>query len=410
MTLSELTDFVCTTIQQTEAVDRAACKMYFKLRHQMLWQLALWKDSLVSYTQTIASTGYDPATSTWLPTRQILEVAPIITHVIALRTDDRKMSVQSQEYYYCRDIDAFNNSGSTVEYVLLPPAVLDFDTAQDISVLCAETSDEGSILQTTSLSSDGITESELSTSLSPRRSLLGSVLTILSASKLAGTGDVILGTPPEVFLVASAMTDGSTISFGVNTTDPGEAQLSLTVGQSGILSVTVGDNLFVFFNGIFIGPAYPVTSTVGTLSVGDPDMSGNRFTFTAGTGTNIATMAATDTNMAKRQRLQLIGAYPDGLVLRVLGKRTCPRLTDDNDEPAIVGSEPCLIAAAMSDMLKRERQYGKAIAMATQEFGPTLDILKKEQTAQQAFRKRLVPVGGFGDANAFIGPAGYTIW
>lgn len=87
------------------------------------------------------------------------------------------------------------------------------------------------------------------------------------------------------FIVAQQVTDGSILSVGVNSSNPLDAQLSLGFLQTGVLAVSVGDNLFMFFDGVFIGPVYTVVNTAGTLIVHDPDHEGNRFDFTsAGSG------------------------------------------------------------------------------------------------------------------------------
>lgn len=402
MTLADLVSFVCTTVNQTEASDIAACKMYFKLRHQMLWQLALWKDSLISYTATIATGNYNPVSSAWLPTRQILQVAPIITHVVSARTADRKLSVQSQEWFYCRDIDSFMNQGTVLDYVTLPPAVWDFDTAVDVGSWCTAAADAGSPTSAVTIGADGFTETENNIVLSIAGQDLGSLLTIESFSKGVTTGPVQIGQfTPAPFSFTLTYKGGSfPLHVAANSTNLADAIANY--GPSGgtlTIPVSAGDVLHFWVD----TSLSPNTYTVGLAGELLVDATVNfLFNPTADVSqTSIVSMQAADTVSPRRQRIQLVGSVASNTVLRILGKRTCPRLTNDNDEPAITGSEICLIPAVHADMLKRERQYGKAVTMATQEFGPTLDALKKEQTAQQSFKKRLVPVDGFSGGNAY---------
>jgi hypothetical protein len=402
MILSDMVDLVCTTISQTEATDRTACKMYFKLRWKMLWALAMFKDSLVSYTQTISSEGYDATASTWLPTRRILLVHPLITHVVAARTDGQKLSVQSPELFYCRDLDVFNNQGALADFILLPPRVWSFDTAQSLVIAASSESDAGSVAIVDTVESDGITEDSTSVSLSTDNAALGSILDIEAVSKVSGSGSVQIGTLTEAALVFTVtyIAPLEVLGVTVNSLNPADVVATFNQNDSQAISVSLGDVIRFVYDGIMAGTSYTVVGA-GTLTV--TAAGAYSFAATADTLNAIITLGATDTVASKRQRIQLIGGYANGTVLRVLGKRTCPRLTNDNDEPTIPGAELCLIPAVHADMLKKERQYGKAIAMVEKEFGPMLETLMKEQTVQQANKKRLVPVDGFGGANAFRG-------
>lgn len=120
-------------------------------------------------------------------------------------------------------------------------------------------------------------------------------------------------------------------------------------------------------------------------------------------GLTILTIGSDPKNAPKHQRLQFFGAMPKNAVIRVLGKANPPSFLLDGDEPGLTGVENCLLAFVQSDMLQRERQYGKAQAVQA-EAVQLLEQLKREQVAQQANNKRLIPEDGYG--GGVWGPTG----
>jgi hypothetical protein len=406
MTLSELSSFICGTVSQREATDLAACKGYLTQRHKMLWQDQLWKDSLVEYEQTITSLNYDASSSTWLPTRQILLLAPIVGQVVAMRTRDRSMGPQSSEYYYRRELDVFQNQGSAAEYRLLSPVVWDFDTAQNVSVVSTDSADAGSPARATTIADDGMTETARAIVLSQSGQSLGSVQTLEFFSKIATQSQVDFGissAPVFAFTAENAyqfMSPPGILGIAVNSNQAIDISYNILQGARATINVNVGDVLY------FFAPALVGSYTVlegGALSVTDGFVVS--FVPTPISMDTIVALSAADTAAQRRQRVQIIGGVADNTILRILGKRICPTFENDSDEPAITGCENALIAFAMADMYRRERQVGKAQATA-QEGAALLAQLVKEQTSQQAFKKRFVPSDGFGGANAFTGPGG----
>jgi hypothetical protein len=157
MNLDDLANFVCGKVNQTETEDVAACKGFLKRRFLLLWAHALWKDSLVSYTQTIspASADYTPV-STWLPTKGVLLVPALIERVIAVRNDKRKLNVQRPEYYYRIDYDAFSKTGDPTDFVLQAPCVWEFDTQYSLTLRRDVASDADAVVTVDTLDSDGV--------------------------------------------------------------------------------------------------------------------------------------------------------------------------------------------------------------------------------------------------------------
>jgi len=134
MTLSELAAVICGKLNQTEPDDIALCKTFLKLRFKMIWQDQLWKDSLFEYTQTLTSQGYALG-NTWLPTVRTLVLPPIFTHVVAVRTDKRRLGVESSEHFYRMDFDSFTATGDPTQFRLLSPVVMQFDSPSAIIIL-----------------------------------------------------------------------------------------------------------------------------------------------------------------------------------------------------------------------------------------------------------------------------------
>lgn len=319
MTLDELAEHICQTVNQTEPEDITFCKELLAIEQKTLWREALWKDSLVEYTQTLSDSGYTSA-STWLPDKQILLVPKDISHVVAVRTDLAKMNVQSSEFFYRRDYDSFANGGTPVDYRLLSPCVWEGDAARLFALYTTATGDSGVVDY---LASDGV--------------------------NITRATDSNIQTPLEF---TTERIEGASVVCAATAT---------LADQGGGFSTELAEP----------GGSFP-----------------------------------------KRQRIQMIGAMNGTTNLRVLGKRVCPSFSEDGDEPAITGSDRFLIAAATAGMYRRERQVGKAVAIAQGEGGPLLDQLKREQCVQQAHYKQLVPEGGFGEVNdALWGTATYpTTW
>lgn len=130
MTLAEMAAHVCGKINQSEPNDMAACKGYLKMRHELVWNDQLWKDSLYAYEYTLNTTGYT-ADKSWMPLKQIMLVRPEIQKVVAVRTAARKLNVQASTQFYRADFNAFAHSGSTVDFEVLSRCVWEFDTGSE---------------------------------------------------------------------------------------------------------------------------------------------------------------------------------------------------------------------------------------------------------------------------------------
>lgn len=397
MTLAQLADFICTKVNQTEAEDLAACKDFLKRRHEMLWHEALWKDSLVQYTQTLSPDGYT-VSSTWLPDKGVLLCPTIIDRVLAARIADRKLNVQRPEYYYRIDYDSFSKTGNATEFVLLPPCVWEWESAQTVGLTPANAADADQELVCDLLSADNIGVDRSSITLQPETVAAGSTERVDSISKLATSGAVMI----SVGTVQNIIPDGTAYFSPVITPSAYSYTLSgLVAGQTyGFYAgnaVRLRNSSFqtvLTTSGTFVadGNDYYLSGPTYSDALPAPTVAITAQVYTA--GTTVSTMAAAALGATKRQRIRLMEIPADDVTIRVLGKRVCPTFSDDNDVPGINGVDNCLLAFAQADMLQRERQYGKAQAVQ-QEAGALLDQLKTLEMVQQAHNVSIQPGQGF---------------
>lgn len=390
MTLAELANLICTEVNQTETEDVAACKLFLQRGFAIIWQAALWKDSLFEYTQTLGAVADYTVSDTWLPTKNTLLLPVDISHVIAARTGTNKLNVESSEIFYRSDWDKFADAGTPRDYRLLPPCVWEFDTAQTLFRRALNVADVPlavvvDVFRSASNAKERVTATALglvdrvdsfSKAVTTAAVAIGGALTVYN---LPGGGQIGVGVDAAADDDFTAVADGGSLAVDANcgnTIDIAQ-QIPASGGQ------TFGE---------VVGQADgTVTSPFGVLTYNN-NSAGRTFV----AGAQILTLAAAETAMEKRQRIQLFGSVTSGTVIRVLGKIKPPTFSADADEPALTGCEDALLAFAQARMLRRERQYAKAGGMM-QEAGALLEQLKKEQTVQQAYHKRLIPETGYGD-------------
>lgn len=395
MRLSDMADFICRKINQVQTEDVTACKSFLTRRHEMIWHESLWKDSLLQFTQTLSPTGYT-TDSTWLPAKGVLLCPTIIDRVLAVRNDDRKMGVQRMEYYYRIDYDSFAKQGKPSEFVLLPAAVWEWETPQDIIAYRAQ-ADNDKILSADLLDSDGIGVSRTSLTLNGTYTQLGTSERIDSVTGLARAQTVYLGAPGQCTVTNNVTMGLSTFDFYFVSEVPVGGSMSgytksgtLASGESAVMI----PNSYIVYTpeddpGILASSAVPG----GSLFMGGIAL-GVEFTFTYDEPSGGVVLLPAATSAPRRQRIRLVEIPTEEVTLRILGKRICPQFDSDNDEPAINGVTNCLLAFGQSDMLQRERQYGKA-QVVQQEAGALLDQLRKLEVVQQAHNISIQPSDGY---------------
>lgn len=381
MTLSDLATLICAKIGQQEANDLAACKDWLKRRHELLWHEVLWKDSLVQFTQTLSPDDY-AVTSTWLPTKGILLCHPIIERVLAARLDSRKLNVQRQEYYFRIDYDSFAKNGNPTEFVLLPPCVWEFEEAEDVVLARGDAGDSSITVVSDTLDSDQIGITRNQTLLAAATNDMATTERVDTLQKPTTTGAVSIG------LFGPNLIDGTfdAIEFIV--------PFTLTIGET--YEYTRGNELLIYANGVTKSADETFVATVASgYAFGGVDLSGQACTGILRTASQtMVTMAAADVNALRRQRIRLLEIPTEETTIRVLGKRTCPTFSGDNDEPAFPALTNCLIAFVHADMLQRSRRYGQAKEIQAEAVA-LLDQLKKIETVHQAHNVTIQPAQGY---------------
>ncbi len=398
MTLSELANFICGKVNQTETEDVAACKGFLTRRHDLIWQDALWKDSLVEYRQTLSADIADyTVASNWLPAKGVLLLPPIIQRVLAARTTLRALNVRRPEFFYRIDYDAFAKTGQAAQFILLPPCVWEWETAQTVLVQRSNT-DAALSLTADLLDSDGVGVTRSATVLTNDYTSLGSSERIDQVTKLAGSGAVSVGAPGVCTLVYPEYVGYLPLDWFMGATSFDEVRsedLVATLATGDVANVT--PNAYVAVISANTGGVPLDNQPVpGGANFGGRILLLEDYTFAINrdTPSGGATLAAADTNAKRRQRIRLVEIPDTQTTIRVLGKRSAPTFSADNDEPAIAGMENCLIAFAQADMYERDEtdptaKLTEAIAL--------LDQLKKIETVQQAHNSAIMPAAGYGE-------------
>lgn len=396
MTLLELAQYICGKVNQTEAEDVAACRQFLTRRHELIWHEDLWKDSLVEYRLTLdPDPDHYTVASPWLPAKGVLLLPPIIQRVMAVRTSRSKLNVQRQECYYRTDYDAFVNRGAPAEYVLLSPCVWEWNSGE-LLLVKREDMDGGQTLSADLLDSDSAGVSRATVSLAADWAELGQSERVDAVIKPTTNAAVSVGAAGPVTVQNN---DSQEWYFATGSSWANQSGQMVAAGATARLSRAA----FVFV-APSSGEAY-ATDQVATGAAWGGAVTYNGLTLSATRANPTgATLAASDTNAPRRQRVRLIHIPDRAVELRVLGKRRPPAFSAELDEPAIAGIENCLIAFGLADMLERDESHAEALGKF-QEATLLLDQLKRGERSQQAHHARVIPEHGYG-AGPF-GPGGW---
>jgi hypothetical protein len=409
MTLKEMAEFICGKVNQTEPEDIAACQGFLRRRHEMLWQDQLWKDSLAEYTQTLEQTGYTVG-SNWLPTKGVLLLPPGFDRILAVRTDSRSLRVQRPELLYRIDYDTFNKRGDLQDFVQLSACVWETERSNEFWLLFGDP-DKGVAVVADRLSSDGVTVSRVTRTLNDSRAILTTTDRLDTLTKPVTSGSfALIAFDPEADAVVSgagsAVVNGTYVRSGSLNGRPRYVKTGTTLeiawypgGAFGMLPQwTIADNppapsvatqYYHSLDNVSTPHAVTTWATGGISSGSVPVPS-------AMPAVGVLGLSAAVTNAPKRQRIRFVEKPDSSVTVRVLGKRSAPVFSADNDEPSISGATNTLLAFAQGDMLQRERQYGKAQALY-QEAMALFDQVKRLETVQQAHQTRIIPEGGYGE-------------
>jgi hypothetical protein len=404
MTLSQMVDYVCGKVSQTDTEDQAACRTFLQVRHDNAWTDQLWKDSVYSYSQIITPDDY-AVTDTWLPTKQVLLCASEFEHILAVRTSLRTLDIETPETFYRSNFDAFANTGDARQFLDLPRAAWEFDTAQTLYLNNAGATETTVILDTVG----------------------ADLITKVRTKQVVPSGVTVFGTNPVSRIDGFSKTTPSDGAVSISVSGSGIVTVAVDAGSSGAIDfawadsadqenaggrdrVTVGigqsatmlaqSGLFMVSFDAFGGPS-PITGVqvgaafTGTVTYSEPNVATALMTV-ASDLLPVITVAAAIATAPLRCRIQPVGTLPNPTTLRILGKAKLGTFEEDNDECLIAGMDKVLLEFGVADMWERERQMG----FAQQPFNrgvALLEQLKKVQVCQQAYNKRLIPSGGYGD-------------
>lgn len=412
MILNDLANLICTKVRQSETEDVAACKSFLTRRHEQIWNDQLWKDSLIDWNYALPSstTPYTP-TSVWLPTTQDLILPAAFGRVIGVRTDTRRLNVQSQEVYYRTDYNAFSNQGTLIEFLVLPKCVWEFDSGQPQQLqLTFGQQDNGLTINADVLEADGMTLSRYSSqpqsspgsiekgSIQRLDSLSRSVANELTTVSLLALGGLLTNNAPgaRIFTFAGGAGDAA-LAVNLNS---GSSQFvsppSTWTGQLSGLTVTDSNNTFYL--------AVPVSANFSGSMVYSDQGGGNPSITFGPVPYTVTTIPAGQAAAGMRCRVRLVGLPDTNAQIRTLGKAVTPSFSSDGDSPRIAGVENVLISLVEADMLERARQYQKAMIKKQEALGPGMDgngglmfQLKKMEAVQEAYNKRVQPDDGYGN-------------
>lgn len=413
MILNDLANLICTKVRQSETEDVAACKSFLTRRHEQIWNDQLWKDSLIdwNYALPASTTPYTP-TSVWLPTTQDLILPAAFGRVIGVRTDTRRLNVQSQEVYYRTDYNAFSNQGTLIEFLVLPKCVWEFDSGQPQALLASwGAQDNGLTLNADVLELDAMTTTRysfqpLNSPAAIERGLIQrldsfsrSVANEISQVSLFACGGLLTNNAPGARIFTFTGGVGDT-AFAV-TVNSGASQFvgppSTWTGQlSGVTVTDANSNYYI---------AVPISANFSGSMVYSDGGVGINISMTFGTVSyTVATIPAGQAAAGLRCRVRLVGLPDTNAQIRTLGKAVTPSFSADGDSPRISGVENVLISLVEADMLERARQYQKAMIKKQEALGPGMDgngglmfQLKKMEAVQEAYNKRVQPDDGYGN-------------
>lgn len=217
--------------------DVAAAQMFLQRRLEMIWNSALWRDSLLEATLTINPDGTTTlADSYWIPERSVLLLPAAIEKVIAARLSTNTLEAASLESYYRTDTDWLDYQGTPFEFQILKPVIMEWPTAQVLSALDTNVADTGAnpaISCSYSYSPDGVTIAAGSVGPNGQIGTGGSVpgiLQLFSFSKPATQGSV-------------ALLDSVPVSVaGITYTGSPQPTATVPVTQGQLYTITPGAN------------------------------------------------------------------------------------------------------------------------------------------------------------------------
>ena len=380
MTLSEIATYVCNLIGKTDSTSLTRCKEYIRQHHELIYDSALWRESLIVERVTMEPDGR-------------------VTHI--------EVTGGGSGYTSAPTV-GFSAGGTGYVAPTATAKILNGKVAEIILTKGGNGYETNPTVTLTGGAGSGATAKAYATGYNDELILpqsISQVLAITADNQELRPEDIIT----QYMVDPSALTESGTAS-----------------GFSAITSVGINFDLLngsLYFDLASASDAGKKVEIVGKL-LGDPTrIYKETLTLAASPSTNVSfesysevtslsKEATADTvtvrnitsydkfywygweTKAEFQRVKLYrrpeydSTAPIQLV--ILGKQKIRPLVSDTDAPMISGIDNALIKYGTADMLKRQRQYGKA-QLETGEGDRLLAVARDAETNQTAKIMRIVP-------------------
>jgi len=380
MTLSEIATYVCNLIGKTDSTSVARCKEYIRQHHELIYDSALWRESLIVERVTMEPDGR-------------------VTHI--------EVTGGGSGYTSAPTV-SFSAGGTGYVAPTATAKILNGKVSEIILTKGGNGYETNPTVTLTGGAGSGATAKAYATGYNDELILPQSISQVLAI-----TADNQELRPEDI--ITQYMVDPSAL-----------AESGTASGFSPITSVGINFDLLngsLYFDLASASDAGKKVEIVGKL-LGDPTrIYKETLTLAASPSTNVSfesysevtslsKEATADTvtvrnitsydkfywygweTKAEFQRVKLYrrpeydSTAPIQLV--ILGKQKIRPLVSDTDAPMISGIDNALIKYGTADMLKRQRQYGKA-QLETGEGDRLLAVARDAETNQTAKIMRIVP-------------------
>ena len=378
MTLLEIATYICNLVGKTDSTSVTRCKEYVRQHHQLIYDSALWRESLVVDRVTTEPDG----------------------RIIYL-----ELTNGGSGYTAAPTVGFTSTTGSSAAAT----AKLFNDSVGEIVLTNAgQNYEDNPTVTFTGGSGSGAAATAYASGYSDQLILPQNISQVLAIT--ADNEELI---PSEI--ITQFMADPSSIN------EKGTANKFSAISSVGINFNLVNGSLY--FEAVDAEDAGKKIEVVGRLK-GDPDrIYKETVTLAASPSTNVTFESYSEiTSLSKEETIdtiivknitgydkfywnawetksefQRVRLYsrPEydstgPIQLTILGKKKIRPLTADTDAPMISGIDNALIKYGTADMLKRQRQYGKA-QLETGEGDRLLAVARDAETNQTAKIMRIIP-------------------
>lgn len=409
MTLSEMASYVCTKVGQTDTPSVEACKLFLRRRYQMIWDSALWKETMFNAAATTNTSG-------------IVVLPSSCDQVVAVR--DGNFNVAPADRATVATAYPWLQNDFTTpgyEFIFLSPSCLP-NSGEHVLVPAGSAIDPTYVFLRSTSPEFTLGDSGLYTG-DDAMGLHGGT---------SGTADTISvlyddGSPSDVYFyslsgapgVGWRKQGGGATDYTNQTIAPGtRLRIRRITGQSFTWSMPendlFGENFFVSvlsssandstqrlyvtgegYAGQLVSDIVPLTSTTAASTLNsyanvssvtlDLPSEGRLYV----TGIAVAFIEPGVLSVPACPRIQLLGVTTERPI-SVLCKRVYNDLTSDVDVPQLRNCQNALLAYAQADMLERQRQYNKS-AVKMKEAAQQLQIMVDIERNQSANMTRIIP-------------------